>query len=113
MRMGLQVGLPHARSGVLGELMILKRKSTPVDLDGLTLDELNANRGTVGGRELLSSSLKPYGAGRSVLADRDGEVIAGNKTVEQARALKLPIRLVHTDGRTLVVVQKCRVRQGS
>jgi len=86
--------------------MSRRRKSTPTNLDGLTLDQLNANRGTARGRDLLSSSLKAYGAGRSVLADRYGQVIAGNKTVEQARALKLPIRLVQTDGRTLVVVQR-------
>jgi len=65
-----------------------------------------ANRGTPRGRALLAASLTDHGAGRSVLADRYGHVIAGNKTVEQARALKLPIRLVQTDGRTLVVVQR-------
>lgn len=47
-----------------------------------------------------------HGAGRSVLADRYGLVVAGNKTVEQARKLGLPIQVVQTDGQTLVVVQR-------
>jgi DNA modification methylase len=41
-----------------------------------------------------------------VLADRHGRLIAGNKTVEAARRLQLPIQVVETDGRRLVVVQR-------
>jgi DNA modification methylase len=41
-----------------------------------------------------------------VLVDRTGRIIAGNKTVEQARALGLPVRTVLSDGRALVVVQR-------
>jgi DNA modification methylase len=54
----------------------------------------------------LDESLQLYGAGRSVLADKFGRLIAGNKTVEQARALKLPVRIVASRGRELVVVQR-------
>jgi len=46
------------------------------------------------------------GAGRSIVADRHGRVIAGNKTWEEAKALGLPLRLVRTDGRSLVAVQR-------
>jgi hypothetical protein len=52
----------------------------------LVLDDKNANKGTKRGRELLEQSLRNYGAGRSVLVDSKGHVIAGNKTVETARA---------------------------
>jgi DNA modification methylase len=41
-----------------------------------------------------------------LLADRNGVVIAGNKTLEQAIALGLPIKVVQTDGKSLVVVQR-------
>ena len=41
-----------------------------------------------------------------MLVDRDGHIIAGNKTVEQARSLNLPIAVVQTQGETLVVVQR-------
>ena len=75
-------------------------------LRDLTLDPKNANRGTRRGRQALAASLTIYGAGRSVLADRAGRIVAGNKTIEQARALGLPITVVPTDGSHLVVVQR-------
>jgi DNA modification methylase len=75
-------------------------------LADLTDDPQNANRGTARGRTLLHDSLATYGAGRSILTDRTGTVIAGNKTLEQARTLDLPIQTVQSDGRTLVVVQR-------
>src|SRR5712691_2613076 len=75
-------------------------------LRDLTADPCNANRGTDRGREALARSLREYGAGRAVLIDRHGCVIAGNKTFEQARALGLPLRVVKTDGQHLIAVQR-------
>jgi DNA modification methylase len=75
-------------------------------LADLTPDPQNPNRGTVRGQRLLEESLKTYGAGRSILSDRLGVVIAGNKTFEEAKALGLPVRVVETDGKELVVVQR-------
>lgn len=50
--------------------------------------------------------MEEYGAGRSILVDRNGRVIAGNKTVEQARAAgHKDIIVVKTDGSKLVAVQ--------
>lgn len=72
----------------------------------LTPDPQNANRGTARGRDLLARSLRQYGAGRSILTDKHGVIIAGNKTTEAATALGLPIRVVETDGTELVVVQR-------
>ena len=75
-------------------------------LADLTPDARNANRGTARGRQALDDSLRSYGAGRSILADRVGRIVSGNKTVEQARALGLPIMVVPSDGRVLVVVDR-------
>jgi hypothetical protein len=58
------------------------------------------------GRGLLEKSLREYGAGRSVLADRNGVLIAGNKTHEVATEIGLPVRIIETDGNELVVVQR-------
>jgi sporulation protein YlmC with PRC-barrel domain len=41
-----------------------------------------------------------------VLADRDGNLIAGNKTLEIAAEIDLPVKVVQTDGSELVVVQR-------
>lgn len=75
-------------------------------LDDLTADPLNVNLGTKRGREALGRSLREYGLGRAVLIDRHGCVIAGNKTVEQAKALNIPLQVVKTDGTHLIAVQR-------
>ncbi len=69
-------------------------------------DPRNTNRGTQRGRGLLEQSLREYGAGRSVLADKHGTLIAGNKTHEVATGIGLPVRIIETDGNELVVVQR-------
>ena len=92
--------------------MSLARSKTRVkkitSIRDLSPDRLNANQGTNRGREMLDSSLQTYGAGRSVLVDRRGVLIAGNKTVERAAEVGFSqeIILVPTDGRKLVVVQR-------
>lgn len=75
-------------------------------LADLVPDPLNANRGTDRGRAALDRSLREYGAGRAVLIDRHGRIIAGNKTVEHAKRLNLPLRVVKTDGTFLIAVQR-------
>jgi len=75
-------------------------------IEDLRPDGKNANKGTERGLAILEDSLRKYGAGRSILVDKDGEVIAGNKTLEVAADLGLPIRVVKTNGSELVVVQR-------
>ncbi len=82
---------------------ITTRRLALVDLQS---DPHNANRGTDRGRSALERSLREYGAGRAVLIDRQGRVIAGNKTVEQAKRLHLPLRVIKTDGQHLIAVQR-------
>jgi DNA modification methylase len=78
-----------------------------VPISELVLDEKNANKGTRRGRELLEYSLEKYGAGRSVVVDRHDRVIAGNKTIEAARAAGIKsISIIETDGSSLVAVQR-------
>ena len=75
-------------------------------LSDLTSDPRNANRGTPRGREALRHSLHAFGAGRAVLIDRHGVVIAGNKTVAEARAQGLRLRVIESDGSELIAVQR-------
>jgi hypothetical protein len=72
----------------------------------LTFDELNANKGSVRGDAMLERSLQQYGAGRSGLADKNGVIIAGNKTIAKAQELGIPIREIESDGRTLFVIKR-------
>src|ERR1043165_7204308 len=76
-------------------------------LSDLTPDNHNANRGNERGKEMISASLRAFGAGRSILVDRKGKVIAGNKTLENAADVGLKeLIVVPTDGSKLVVVQR-------
>ena len=76
-------------------------------LDDLTPDAENFNKHTEIGSRLLEESLRKFGAGRSVLVDKDGNIIAGNGVVETAAAIDLTdVEVVQTDGKKLVVVQR-------
>jgi hypothetical protein len=75
-------------------------------LSDLRPDSTNANKGTVRGRGMVEASLRETGAGRSILADREGRVIAGNKTLEAWVDIGGEIEVVRTDGKRLVVVQR-------
>lgn len=76
-------------------------------ISDLIPDARNANKGTMRGRGMLEHSLRQYGAGRSVLIDREGRVIAGNKTLEVAGEIGLEdVVVVQTDGTKIVAVQR-------
>ncbi len=78
-------------------------------LHDITPDEANANKGTERGRAMLEASMRRYGAGRSILVDKNGKDIAGNKSWEVwASIAESPddVIVVPSDGRKLVVVQR-------
>ena len=75
-------------------------------IEDLQHDIRNANKGTQRGRGMVEASLREVGAGRSIVTDREGRVIAGNKTLEAAADIGLGIRVIETDGSELVVVQR-------
>lgn len=57
-------------------------------------------------KKLINKSIKNLGAGRSILVDKDGVIVAGNGVFEQAQKLGVKIREVETDGTELVVVKR-------
>jgi len=76
-------------------------------LSDLIPDHANANKGTERGRSALEASLRQFGAGRSILIDKNGRIIAGNKTVETAADVGLEdVIIIQTDGRQIVAVQR-------
>lgn len=80
--------------------------STIQSIDDLLPDRQNANAGTDRGALLIRESLELVGAGRSILADKHGRIIAGNKTLREAKAQGYDIDVVQTTGQELVVVQR-------
>jgi hypothetical protein len=77
-------------------------------LSDLTPDPKNANRGTFRGKCAVERSLINCGAGRSIVVDKNGVILAGNKTASSARSAGLSedVIVVPTDGSRLVVVQR-------
>jgi hypothetical protein len=56
---------------------------------------------------MIEDSLRQYGAGRSILLDKHGNIVAGNKTVENAAAIGMDdVIVVQSDGTKLVAVQR-------
>jgi site-specific DNA-methyltransferase (adenine-specific) len=89
----------------------MKKPASPListkKLSDLTPDARNANKGTERGSAMIRDSLRNYGAGRSILLDKHGAIIAGNKTAENAGALgQQEVIIVETDGSQLVAVQR-------
>ena len=78
-----------------------------MDIKDLIQDPQNANRGTERGAEIVRKSLEKLGAGRSVLVDKNGVLIAGNKTAQAAIEAGLGETIViDSDGKKLVVVRR-------
>lgn len=76
-------------------------------LEQLTPDGDNFNRHTEFGQKLLEDSLRKFGAGRSIVVDKHGNIIAGNSTAETAAAIGMDdVITVKSDGKKLVVVQR-------
>ena len=57
-------------------------------------------------KRLIHKSLVECGAGRSLLADRDNVLIAGNGVYEEAQKLGLKVRVTESDGTELIVIQR-------
>jgi hypothetical protein len=77
-------------------------------LDDIRGRKKNPNQGTERGRDLTKTSLQMFGAGRSVVVDKDGELIGGHTTTDAFRQIANPddIIVVPSDGKKLVVVQR-------
>jgi site-specific DNA-methyltransferase (adenine-specific) len=81
--------------------------SETVKLSTLIPDGKNANLGSPRGNQMIEDSLRQYGAGRSILLDKHGRIIAGNKTAENAGAIGMEdVLVVQSDGTRLVAVQR-------
>lgn len=63
-------------------------------------------------KRVIKKSLKELGAGRSIVVDKDGEIIAGNGVYEQAKKLGIKTKIVETDGSELVVVKRTDLATG-
>ena len=81
-----------------------------IDIQELAQDSHNFNKGNEQGQQLMERSFKELGAGRSILLDRNGNIIAGNKSQQAAIAAGIKrVRVIETTGDELVAVKRTDV----
>ena len=78
-----------------------------IDISKLKFDEHNFNQHNEEGMELLGKSLDENGFGRSILLDKDNNIIGGNGVTEKAieKGTK-KVRIIETDGTELIAVKR-------
>lgn len=82
-------------------------KIIETSIEQLIPDNKNFNKGTEYGQHLIEESLRKFGAGRSILLDKNNRIIAGNKTIENAAIVGLDnVIIVETDGNQIVAVKR-------
>lgn len=70
-------------------------------------DSQNANKGRMRGAGAIEDSFRRSGAGRSILVDKNGRVIAGNKSQQAAVDAGFEDAIeIETTGNTLIVVKR-------
>lgn len=78
-----------------------------IDITQLRHDRKNFNKGTDEGKDMMEKSFKEHGAGRSVLLDKDNNIIAGNKSTSAAKKAGIrKVRVIETDGTELIAVKR-------
>ena len=75
-------------------------------MNEIKFDKRNYRKHNDKNKKLIKKSLQECGAGRSIIIDNEGEIIAGNGVYEQAQKLGLKTKIVETDGSELVVVKR-------
>lgn len=84
-----------------------KNKVIETTIGALIPDDKNFNNGTEYGKHLMDKSFSQFGAGRSVLIDKNNRIIAGNKSTEQfGENGGEKVIVIETTGDTLVAVKR-------
>jgi len=73
----------------------------------LRFDKRNVRKRNRRASETIEHSLRELGAGRSVVIDRNGEIVAGNGVVESAsKAGITDVEVKQSDGTKIIAVQR-------
>ncbi len=76
----------------------------------IKFDRRNFRKHSKQNKRMIKTSLENCGAGRSILIDSEGEIIAGNGVYEQAQSIGIKTRIIETDGSELIVVKRNDLR---
>lgn len=72
----------------------------------IKFDKRNYRKHNDNNKRLIKKSLQECGTGRSILVDKEGEIIAGNGVYEQAKKLNMPVKVIETDGKELIAIKR-------
>lgn len=76
-------------------------------INNLKHDHKNARKRTDRSAMLIAESLKRYGAARSIVIDEENRILAGNGTIEGAKAAGIKnVRIIDADGDELIAVRR-------
>jgi site-specific DNA-methyltransferase (adenine-specific) len=76
-------------------------------INNLKSDHKNARKRTDRSAQLIKESLERYGAARSIVIDEDNRILAGNGTIEGAKAAGIKnIRIIDTEGDEIIAVRR-------
>ncbi len=82
-------------------------KITTKKISELVPDDKNFNKGSEYGNSLIEKSFEKFGAGRSILIDKNNKIIAGNKSTENYSSNGgEDIIIVESDGSKLIAVKR-------
>lgn len=79
-------------------------KENIIKKSDLIPDNKNFNKGSELGQELIKKSISKFGAGRSILIDKNNRIIAGNKTTENFEGED--VLVIETTGEKLIAVKR-------
>ena len=72
----------------------------------IQFDQRNYRRHGEKNKALIEKSLRELGAGRSIVLDKSGTIIAGNGVFEQAQKLGINVKVIESDGNTLYAIKR-------
>ena len=76
-------------------------------INDLKSDHKNARKRTNQSATLIEESLKRFGAARSIVIDEENRILAGNGTIEGAKAAGIQnLRVIETDGTEIIAVKR-------
>lgn len=76
-------------------------------IQDLKSDHKNARKRTDRSSSLIKQSLEKFGAARSIVIDEENRILAGNGTIEGAKAAGIKnLRVIETDGKEIIAVKR-------
>lgn len=81
-------------------------------IKSLKPDHKNARRRTDRSSQLIQESLQRYGAARSIVIDEENRILAGNGTVDGAKAAGIQnVRIIETDGDEIIAIKRTNLSE--